>query len=62
MGPGVGYRYAEGHPRSRETITDTLRYGAGQSVSQYDGWEPRLTVRVNLLSVNSLTISYNCTR
>ncbi len=61
-GPGITYRYAEGQPRSPETITDTLRYGAGQVLAQYGGWEPRLTVRVNITPVNSLKISYNRTR
>ncbi|QJW89928.1 TonB-dependent receptor [Spirosoma taeanense] len=61
-GPGVAYRYAEGLPRSRETITDTLRYPNGQALARYGGWEPRLTVRVNLTPVSSLKISYNRTR
>ena len=61
-GPGVGYGYAEGQPRSPETITDTLHYGAGQMVSQYSGWEPRLTVRARMSPVSSLKISYNRTR
>lgn len=62
VGPGVGYRYGEGQPRSRETITDTLRYGARQALAQYGGWEPRLTVRVNLTPLSSLKVSYNRTR
>ncbi len=61
-GPGVTYQYADGQARSRETITDTLRYGAGQPLAQYGGWEPRLTVRVNVTPVSSLKVSYNRTR
>jgi hypothetical protein len=61
-GPGVTYQYAEGQARSRETITDTLQVGAGQPLAKYGGWEPRLTVRVNITPVSSLKISYNRTR
>lgn len=62
VGPGLAYRYAEGQPRSRQTITDTLRYGGGQVLARYGGWEPRLTVRVNVTPVSSLKVSYNRTR
>ncbi|MBC7570621.1 MAG: TonB-dependent receptor [Spirosoma sp.] len=62
VGPGVTYHYAEGQARSRESITDTLRYGAGQPLANYGGWEPRLTVRINLTPFNSLKVSYNRTR
>ncbi|WP_332367532.1 TonB-dependent receptor [Spirosoma telluris] len=61
-GPGVAYQYAEGQPRTRESITDTLRYGNGQAVAQYGGWEPRLTIRANLTPNSSLKVSYNRTR
>ncbi|AQG79512.1 TonB-dependent receptor [Spirosoma montaniterrae] len=61
-GPGVVYQYAEGLPRSRETITDTLQIGAGQTIAQYGGWEPRLTVRATVAANTSLKLSYNRTR
>ncbi|RRB03936.1 TonB-dependent receptor [Larkinella rosea] len=62
IGPGLGYQYADGMPRSRETITDTLSYGNGKPVVRYGGWEPRMTVRVNLTSASSLKFSYHRTR
>ncbi|QDK80948.1 TonB-dependent receptor [Spirosoma sp. KCTC 42546] len=62
VGPGVAYQYAEGQPRTRESITDTLRYNSGQAVAQYGGWEPRLTIRANLTPNSSLKVSYNRTR
>ena len=62
VGPGVAYQYAEGQPRTRESITDTLRYGSGQAVAHYGGWEPRLTIRANLTPNSSLKVSYNRTR
>lgn len=62
VGPGVAYRYAAGVPRSQETIIDTVQYGSGRPVATYGGWEPRLTVRVNLSASSSLKVSYNRTR
>ena len=62
VGPGVAYQYAGGQPRTRESITDTLRYSNGQQLAQYGGWEPRLTVRANVTPNSSLKISYNRTR
>lgn len=62
VGPGVAYAYTEGQPRTRESITDTLRYGSGQPLAQYSGWEPRLTIRANITPNSSLKISYNRTR
>ncbi|WP_128546647.1 TonB-dependent receptor [Larkinella soli] len=62
IGPGVGYRYAGGIPRSRESITDTLFYGSGEPVVGYGGWEPRMTVRVSLTSAGSVKFSYHRTR
>ena len=62
VGPGVAYQYADGQPRTRESIVDTLRYASGQAVAHYGGWEPRLTVRANITPSSSLKISYNRTR
>ena len=62
VGPGIAYHYAGGQPRTRESITDTLRYGTGQQLAQYSGWEPRATLRVNLTPTSSLKLSYNRTR
>ncbi|WP_229320857.1 TonB-dependent receptor [Larkinella knui] len=62
IGPGEAYQYAEGVPRSRETITDTLHYGSGKPVARYGGWEPRMTARVNLTTASSLKFSYHRTR
>ncbi|QMW04361.1 TonB-dependent receptor [Spirosoma foliorum] len=62
VGPGVAYQYAEGQPRTRESITDTLHYANGQALAHYSGWEPRLTIRANLTPTSSLKVSYNRTR
>ena len=62
VGPGVVYQYAEGLPRSAETITDTVRYTAGQTLARYGGWEPRLMLRISLSARSSVKLSYNRTR
>lgn len=62
VGPGTAYQYAEGQPRTRESITDTLCYGIGQRLAHYGGWEPRATVRVAVTPTSSLKLSYNRTR
>ena len=62
VGPGVAYQYAKGQPQSPESITDTVRYGKGQPIAHYGGWEPRLSVRATITPTSSLKVSYNRTR
>ncbi|WP_234733604.1 TonB-dependent receptor [Tellurirhabdus bombi] len=53
------YRYAEGLPRSPETLVDSTRYGAGQTVQTYGGWEPRLGLRLQLTPRASFKLNYS---
>ena len=62
VGPGVAYQYREGQPRTRESIIDTMRYGSGQTLAQYGGWEPRLSIRTTISPASSVKLSYNRTR
>ncbi len=61
-GPGVSYQYADGQARTPQSITDTLRFGAGQPLVRYGGPEPRLILRVKVAPHTSLKMSYNRTR
>ena len=61
-GPGVSYQYADGQARTPQSITDTLRFGAGQALARYGGPEPRLILRVKLAPNTALKMSYNRTR
>jgi hypothetical protein len=61
-GPGTVYQYAEGQPRSRESIIDTVQVSGSGTLASYGGWEPRLTVRATVAANTSLKMSYNRTR
>ena len=53
------YTYAEGVPRQKSTMQDTIHYGAGKTVSKYHGAEPRFSVRYTLPNNSSVKFSYN---
>lgn len=59
LGPSMQYTYDPSQPKSKETITDSNYYGKGQVINSYAGWEPRLSVKVNLSSNSSIKLSYN---
>ncbi len=59
VGPHDVYLYEEGVPLSKESITDTVRYGKGKSIQQYRGLEPRLSVKYALSEEMALKVSYN---
>lgn len=61
-GPRQVFQYADGVPRSRETIIDTLTYASGQSIASYGGWEPRMAARISLGAKSAVKLSYNRTR
>jgi TonB dependent receptor/CarboxypepD_reg-like domain/TonB-dependent Receptor Plug Domain len=62
LGAKTGYNYADNLPRTPETITDSVRYGAGQSIQTYGGLEPRLALRVQVAKATSLKASLGRTR
>lgn len=62
LGPRTVYQYAENVPFSPETRTDSVRYGAGQTVQTYGGLEPRLGLRVQLAKSTSFKASLGRTR
>jgi hypothetical protein len=62
LGPQTVYNYSENVPRSPETVTDSIRYGAGQTVQAYGGLEPRLALRVQLAKNTAIKASAGRTR
>ena len=62
LGPKTVYAYAENLPRAPETITDSVRYGTGQTIQTYGGLEPRLALRVQVAKATSLKASLGRTR
>jgi hypothetical protein len=61
-GPGLLYVYEENTPRSLETIVDTISYENGRPIKGYDGWEPRVGLRVGLGTQTAIKVSYNRSR
>jgi hypothetical protein len=59
FGPHRIYNYLDGLPKSVDTISDTVTYGAGKVISHYSGLEPRISVRLALPKSSSLKFSYN---
>ncbi len=59
VGPKDVYGYAPGAPRTIGSIQDTVHYGAGKSIANYGGLEPRAAVRYLLPKNSSVKFSYN---
>lgn len=62
LGPYDVYNYAPGVPQSKEVITDTLGFAAGQVIARYGGLEPRFSMRYMLDFYQSVKFSYNRSR
>lgn len=62
LGPSDVYGYAPNTPKSRFSITDTIRYGENELMAWYGGLEPRLSMRYMLDFYQSVKFSYNRTR
>jgi hypothetical protein len=62
LGPKEVYRYAEGVPKSENTIVDTVTYQKGKGFATYHGPEWRLSARYSLTENSSVKISFNQTR
>ena len=57
-GPGIVYKYAPGVAKSERSLTDSITYKSGEIIQSYQGLEPRLSVKYNLLNGGSLRLSY----
>ncbi len=62
LGPRQVYKYAEGVPREKTTITDTLSYSHGQTIKTYHGPEYRFVARYLLSNDASFKLSVNSLR
>lgn len=71
VGPGTLYRYVGGNPVvwnvplqrfEPARLRDSVRYAEGQSLAQFGGWEPRISLRAGLTDHSSLKASYARTR
>ncbi|WP_276497568.1 TonB-dependent receptor [Pontibacter litorisediminis] len=59
LGAREVYAYAPGVPKTVYSVTDTLSYGAGESVATYHGPEFRFSARYGLDDNSSVKASYN---
>lgn len=57
VGAATVYQYAEGVPRSPETVIDSVRYGPRQVVQQYGGLEPRFNLRLRVAANTAIKVS-----
>jgi hypothetical protein len=59
LGPRDVYTYAEGLPRTQNSIKDTLRYSAGKAIQNYHGPEYRISARYAITDQSSVKASFN---
>jgi hypothetical protein len=59
LGDHLVYEYEAYRPQSEQTIIDSVRYGKGESIADYSGWEPRFSARYKLGETSSIKIGYN---
>lgn len=59
IGPGRKFIYADGLPRTDDTIIDSVAYGKLDPIKFYHGLEPRASVRYLLNEKSSVKASYN---
>jgi len=53
------YTYAEGSPRTENSLQDTISYASGKPISRYGGLEPRVSARYIVSPTSSFKVSYN---
>ncbi|MEL7531711.1 MAG: carboxypeptidase-like regulatory domain-containing protein [Bacteroidota bacterium] len=61
LGSGETYLYQAGVERQISSIIDTLSYGRGETMAQYDGLEPRFSLKWNLSNRSALKAGYQRT-
>lgn len=59
IGPEVIYTYAQGEPKSVNTIVDSVQFLDQGKIIGYQGWEPRFSARINLSERSSVKLGYN---
>lgn len=59
FGPREIYQYPSGVPREVNNIVDTLSYKTGKPIANYNGLEPRFSVRYLVSKNASVKFSYN---
>lgn len=60
LGPGTEFNYENGVP-ARGRITDSIRYGAGETITAFNSLQPRLSMRFRLNATASIRAGYGRT-
>ncbi|MGB3852113.1 MAG: TonB-dependent receptor [Tunicatimonas sp.] len=58
VGPRTVAVYETGVPRSPGAVVDSVRYGAGETIASYQGFEPRVALRYGLSPRSSMKLSF----
>lgn len=59
LGPKKVYSYQQGVPLSKETITDSSSFNKNETIQNYAGVEPRISLKIGISDDLSLKLSYN---
>ncbi len=59
VGPKDVAIYQEGAPISPGAVVDSISFGSGETIAQYQGFEPRVALRIGLDARSSVKLSYN---
>jgi hypothetical protein len=62
LGPRNQVNYAEGLPRSKNTMLDTIQFASGKIIQTYSNPEFRFTLRYSLSESSSVKFSFNTMR
>lgn len=62
LGPRNQVNYAEGQPRSENTMLDTVQFASGKIIQTYSNPEFRFTLRYSLSESSSVKLSFNTMR
>ncbi len=59
MGPKTVFTYQANTSRTRQSIVDSTKFIAGQKIKNYNGFEPRVSLRVGIEKTTALKLSYS---
>ena len=59
LGSNTIYQYEENLPRNEENIINQTTFGKGDVIKDYDGFEPRLSLRWSINTNTSIKLGYN---
>lgn len=58
-GPKQTYTYEAGVPMARETKLDTMQFTSGETIQQYGGAEPRISLKIAVSKITAIKLGYH---